>query len=153
MPEVEVERLYWDSALEFGPEPGLAEALAATRETGLTMGAISNSSFSGEVLEHELAKYGLLDYFDFLVSTADYGLRKPHPQIFRVGLQKAAVAPERAWYVGNRIQYDVEGALGVGLTPVWYNRVGQEGEVPREALTISHWDDFPPMVHAALETQ
>ncbi len=151
MPEEEVERLYWDNALEFAPEPGVADALEAVRATGLTMGVISNASFSGKVLEHELAKHGLLDYFDFLVSTADYGLRKPHPQIFRVGIQKAAVAPEHAWYVGNSLQYDVDGALGVGLTPVWYNRVGQEGEVPQKALTISLWDEFPPMVQAALE--
>jgi putative hydrolase of the HAD superfamily len=113
------------------------------------MGVVSNSSFSGEVLEYELTKHGLLDYFEFLVSTADYGLRKPHPQIFRVGLQKAGVSPESAWYVGNSLQFDVEGALQVGMTPVWYNRVGQEGTPPEGTFTIDHWSALPPILDAA----
>lgn len=146
MPEAEVERLYWDAALEFDTEPGVEAALAATAETGVTMGVVSNSPFHGEVLSYELEKRGLSRYFSFLVSTADYGLRKPHPQIFRVGLQKAKAAPERTWYIGNSLQYDVAGALGAGMTPVWYNRVGQEGEVPDGVAVIAHWSELDALL-------
>ena len=136
--EAELERLYWDAAFEFVPEPGVAEMLAAVRETGVRMGVVSNASFSG-----------LLHYFEFLISTADYGLRKPHPQIFRVGLQRTGVAPERTWYVGNSLQFDVAGAVSAGITPVWYNRVGVEGEAPEAAGTITHWSEFPALLRAA----
>lgn len=146
LPEGEVERLYWDAALEFDTEPGAEAALAATAETGVTMGVVSNSPFHGQVLFYELEKRGLSRYFSFLVSTADYGLRKPHPQIFRVGLQKADAAPERTWYIGNSLQYDVAGALGAGMRPVWYNRVGQAGEVPDGAAVIAHWSEFEALL-------
>lgn len=152
LPEPDIERLYWDAAFEFVTEPGAAEALAAVKESGVVMGVVSNSSFSGEVLRYELEKKGLLRYFSFLVSTADYGLRKPHPQIFRVGLQKAGVSPERTWYVGNSLQFDVAGALAAGITPVWYNRVGQDGagsEVAAAAAEIAHWGEFPALLRAA----
>lgn len=144
--EAELERRYWDAAFEFVPEPGVEEALAAVRETGVRMGVVSNASFSGEVLRHELEKQGLFEYFDFLISTADYGLRKPHPQIFRVGLQRTGVAPERTWYVGNSLQFDVAGAVAAGITPVWYNRLGVEGEAPQAVGTITHWSEFPPLL-------
>ncbi|NBF40954.1 MAG: HAD hydrolase-like protein [Spirochaetes bacterium] len=147
--EAELERLYWDAAFEFLPEPGVAEMLAAVRETGVRMGVVSNASFSGEVLCHELEKHGLLSYFEFLISTADYGLRKPHPQIFRVGLQRTGVAPEQTWYVGNSLQFDMAGAVAAGITPVWYNRVGVEGAAPEAAGTITHWSEFPALLRAA----
>jgi putative hydrolase of the HAD superfamily len=148
--ELELERMYWDAALEFVPEPGAAEALDAARELGLTLGVISNSSFTGPVLSHELAKQGLDGNLEFVLSTADYGLRKPHPQIFRVGLQKAGVDPSRAWYVGNSLEFDVEGALEVGMVPVWYNRVGQETVPPAGTYTIAHWSELPPLLSAAI---
>ena len=147
--EAELERRYWDAAFEFVPEPGVEDALAAVRETGVRMGVVSNASFSGEVLRHELEKHGLFQYFEFLISTADYGLRKPHPQIFRVGLQRAGVAPERTWYVGNSLQFDVAGAVSAGITPVWYNRVGVEGAAPEAVGTITHWSEFSPLLRTA----
>ena len=147
--EAELERLYWDTAFEFVPEPGVDEMLAAVRETGVTMGVVSNASFSGEVLRHELEKHGLLQFFEFLISTADYGLRKPSPHIFRVALQKAGVVPERTWYVGNSLQFDVAGAVAAGITPVWYNRVGQDGDPVEVAGVLSHWSEFPGLLRAA----
>jgi putative hydrolase of the HAD superfamily len=126
------------------------EALDAAAELGLILGVISNSSFTGPVLSHELSKQGLDRHLEFVVSTADYGLRKPHPQVFRVGLQKAGVAPENAWYVGNSLEFDVAGALGVGMVPVWYNRLGQEGSAPAGSYTIRHWNELAPLLAEAL---
>ena len=144
--DAELERLYWDSAFEFGIEPGVVDALEAVRHAGLTTGVVSNSSFSGEVLLHELMKKGIECYFDFLVSSADYGLRKPHPQIFRIGIRKAGVSPRRAWYVGNSLELDVAGAADVGMTGVWYNRRGLDGELPAGARAIIHWRELAPLL-------
>jgi putative hydrolase of the HAD superfamily len=148
-PEAELERIYWDNALEFGLEPGVVDALEAVRAAGLTTGVVSNSSFSGEVLLHELAKRGVAKYFDFLVSSADYGLRKPHPRIFRVGVRKAGVPATRTWYVGNSLELDVAGAAHVGMMGVWYNRRGLDGELPAGAAAITHWREFLPLMETA----
>lgn len=138
----EIELEYWKEALSFAPEPGVAHALEAVRRAGYRQAVISNTAVSEKTIRHELARHGLEEYFEFLVATADYGLRKPHHRVFTLALGLAGVTADRAWYVGNTLRYDVRGAAGAGLTPVWYNRVGQHGELPAGALELAGWSDF-----------
>jgi hypothetical protein len=32
------------------------------------------------------------------------------------------------------------------MTPVWYNRVGQEGEVPDGVAVIAHWSELDALL-------
>ena len=138
----EIESRYWEGAVSFELEPEIGSALDELRSAGVRMAVISNAVFSGPVLSQELQRRGLLDYFEFVMSSADYGVRKPHGSIFRACLARLGLAPDEAWYVGNIPHIDVEGASGVGMRPVWYNRYGLEATLPDSALEVSSWAHF-----------
>ena len=91
------------------------------RSQGLTLGLISNMNRPG----HELAEgLGLTPYLDLTVTSAEVGAEKPHAPIFQAALAKAGAEPAESVHVGDQLTSDVEGARGVGITPVLIDRDG-----------------------------
>jgi putative hydrolase of the HAD superfamily len=68
----------------------------------------------------ELHKVGLLDYFDPIVISGDYGYRKPDRRLFQLALDEMGVAAENAVYVGNDTHRDIFGAREAGMTTVLF---------------------------------
>ncbi|MGA7763120.1 MAG: HAD-IA family hydrolase [Candidatus Binataceae bacterium] len=94
--------------------------------------ATNRSATTAGLIEH----LGLGGVFDAVASARDKVRPKPAPDIVRLCLERAGVAPERAVYVGDS-QIDVEAAsgagahfLGVGARVVHPHRVASLGEVP-----------------------
>lgn len=143
----EVELEFWKVATRFAPEPEIEEVLDALRGLAVPMGIASNSAFSGRALSWELAHNGLSEYFEFLMSSADYGVRKPDPIFLRAGASKLGFEPSDLWYVGNSIRYDVAGALNAGMGAIWYNRIkapGDDGTKPD--AEVHGWREFLDLV-------
>jgi putative hydrolase of the HAD superfamily len=69
----------------------------------------------------ELHKVGILEYFDPIVVSGDYGFRKPDVRLFQVAIDKMGVAPEHTLYVGNDMYRDVYGAQQAGLRTVLFD--------------------------------
>lgn len=90
----------------------------AMRERGLKVGLISNTMIHGHLHREDMARFGLLDFFDHTVFSGDVGLWKPDPRIFRRVLDALGIAPEEALFVGDRIVDDVGGAQSVGMRGV-----------------------------------
>jgi putative hydrolase of the HAD superfamily len=68
----------------------------------------------------ELHKVDLLDYFDPIVISGDYGYRKPDRRLFQFALDEMGVAAENAVYVGNDMHRDIFGAREAGMTTVLF---------------------------------
>jgi FMN phosphatase YigB (HAD superfamily) len=100
--------------------------LFALRGRGLRLGVVSNTWTPGDVICEELDKHGLLPYLDSVISSADAGLRKPHPAIFRQALEEIAVRAEEAVFVGDSLIADVRGAQAVGMRGVLCRQFRQE---------------------------
>ena len=115
-----MEEAFWRAALRMAPAAGAADALARLAAAGFTLGVVSNSIFSGRILRAELAIHGLLDRLAFVMSSADYGVRKPHPALFSAAVAASGAAPDHTWFVGDSLANDVGGAVQSGLRPVWY---------------------------------
>lgn len=94
---------------------GLPEALARAQQAGLRLGIISNSEGKLAAL---LTRVSLDGYFEHVIDSALEGVRKPDPEIFRRGLSRMNVAPERALYAGDIPRIDVDGARAVGMDAV-----------------------------------
>jgi putative hydrolase of the HAD superfamily len=69
----------------------------------------------------ELYKVGLLDHFDPIVVSGDYGYRKPDRRLFQFALDGMGAPAERTLYVGNDIYRDVFGAREAGLQTVMFD--------------------------------
>lgn len=81
----------------------------------------------------ELHAVGLLDYFNPVIVSGDYGYRKPDPRLFQKALAVLGVRPEQALYIGNDMYHDIWGAQEVGMKAIMisYNHA----DISSEAIT------------------
>src|SRR5262245_38434023 len=85
------------------PDPAAPAALRLVKEAGLIAGVISNSNGSVRSI---LEETGLAPDLDFIIDSAVVGVEKPDPRIFRHGLERARLAPESAFYIGDLYSVD-----------------------------------------------
>lgn len=97
-------------ALRFRTVPGAAETLARLRARGLALGVVANWDCA---LPRHLEALGLRG-FSIVVTSADVGVAKPDPAIFRFALERLGVAAGRALHVGDE-PADAEGAVAAGM--------------------------------------
>ena len=132
----ELEKAFWNGALTYKPVDGIFELLDMLDANGIKTGIISNSINKGTILEEELEKHNLAHRFSFVMSSADYVVRKPHRYLFQVALKKMGLSPSEVWFVGDKIEYDIRGALDSGLYPVWYNWMNQPAAIDGDYLEV-----------------
>ena len=102
-------------------------------------------------LEEELAKHNLVHRFSFLISSIDYVFRKPHRRLFQIAVKKMNLAPQDIWFVGDKLEYDIRGAIDYGLYPVWYNPEGKPGEIDDEYLEVRSWHEFREEIESVVD--
>ena len=106
------------AALAFEEIAGAAAALDRLRAMGLRLACVANWDMS---LPEALARAGLAEKFDTIVSSAEAVAPKPNPAPFLVALRRLGVEPGRALHIGDS-EADRLGAAAVGmrfaLTPV-----------------------------------
>ena len=121
VPMDELEIILADAADPDRLMPGVSDMLAELRHRGIRTGVISNLGWSGNALTARLTRMLPEHAFEFIIASSEYALRKPHPLLFRVALEKAGLPASEVWYVGDSIAADVTGAKNAGLTPVLYD--------------------------------
>lgn len=107
--------------------------LDALRERGLKTGLVSNSMDPPWILVRDLEQMELLSRLDGAVFSSEVGVRKPDPKIFERALDKLGVAADRALFVGDRLDADVDGARRVGMRTVqamWFRAEEDDGVEP-----------------------
>ncbi|CAM9223921.1 unnamed protein product [Phaeothamnion confervicola] len=90
------------------------ERLRAWRDSGEgpVLGVLSNAD---ERLVTILDNLGILDYFDFVVTSREIGCEKPSRQMFDVALTRAGITvPREALHCGNDLMLDVLAAKDAG---------------------------------------
>ena len=88
--------------------PHLKETMEELKAMGLRLGVISNI-ISRSVVRHFLAEYGIEELMDCVITSAETGIRKPSPEIFRIAEKAMGLEPEELAYVGDTISRDVIG--------------------------------------------
>ncbi len=128
--------------------PDVLPALEKLKEMGLKMGVISNRTMGGRPFLEEWAETPLANYIDDIIISCDVGYMKPHPEIFRIAMEKIGVEPGRSMMVGDLLRADVIGARWAGMTSVWINRDGQPNEYPsvRPDYEIKNFDELIEIV-------
>jgi putative hydrolase of the HAD superfamily len=98
-------------ALSFRPLPGVPEALERLRARGLALAVVSNWDVG---LHDHLRELELGHCFAAIVTSAEAGVAKPDPELFRVVLTRLGVAPGRTLHVGDD-GADEAGAIAAGM--------------------------------------
>lgn len=92
------------------------ETLKALKERGYSLGIIANQ-VPGTA--QRLEAWGLLPYFDVVAASAELGIAKPDPLIFKKALEFAGCPPQKAVMVGDRLDNDIRPAKALGMKTVW----------------------------------
>lgn len=117
---------FWSSSMTVRLIDGAAEALDGLARRSIRRAVISNSSFSADTIRRTLADLGVAHRFEFVVSSADYGVRKPHPAIFEAALARLGLTAAEAWFAGDNVAYDIDGGRGAGMFTVLFHPHGDE---------------------------
>jgi len=149
----ELETVFWNGALTYKPAKGIFELLDILDARAIKTGILSNSINRGIVLEDELAKHDLAERFSFVMSSADYGVRKPHEYIFRIAVKKMGLAQSDIWFIGDNVEYDIRGALNAGLYPVWYNWRNESVSMDDEVLEIRSMQELRQNIESLYTTE
>jgi HAD superfamily hydrolase (TIGR01549 family) len=79
-------------------------------------------------IRETLTRDGLHGFFDIWIISAEVGLEKPDPRIFKAAVDAADVGPWRCVQVGDRLDNDIVPAKDVGMRAIWLLR----GEAPND---------------------
>lgn len=80
------------------------------------IGVIANQSLG---TAERLEKFGVLQYIDLVVASAEEGVAKPDRRIFEIALNRANCKSEHSVMIGDRIDNDIVPAKKLGMHTIW----------------------------------
>jgi putative hydrolase of the HAD superfamily len=130
-------------------EDGMSDALDELNDMEVRLGCVSNAFMSFETLERILDERGLGRHMEFVISSADTGIRKPDEAIYLTAVQRLGLAPGEVVYVGDRMSADVEGPAAIGMPGILTQQYRSEepgaGSVTPIAV-IQHLRELPAVI-------
>ena len=96
------------------------ETVQQVKAAGYKVGLVSNTMFPGSLHTADLNRFGLIDYFDALVFSADEFKWKPNADPFLHVLTMLDAEPETAVYVGDDPASDVVGGRAAGMHTIYF---------------------------------
>jgi putative hydrolase of the HAD superfamily len=124
--------------------PDTLPTITTLQEQGLELGIISN--FDSRLFA-VLRGLGIEDKFATVTISSLAHAAKPSPKIFHLALEKHAVDPEEAMYVGDSLLDDVEGATKAGLRAILLDREGKHAGTGVQ--TIRTLQELLPLVEGS----
>ena len=94
----------------------------------------------------KLEAIGAEVYIDFMVTSEEAGVEKPHYHLFELCVEKAGVRAEECAFIGDNVKKDIEGAWESGLRGIWYTQEKEPTErryfPTLRSFAGIHVDDF-----------
>ena len=115
------------------PYPAAARVLRTLKVRGYRIGIIANQS-AGTV--GRLRGWGLLPLIDLVTASAEAGVSKPDPAIFRLALAQAGCPAEQAAMIGDRLDNDVTPAKALGMYTIWLPQGPARWHSPRSNAEV-----------------
>lgn len=155
----EVEKILWDNVCPMTDKcllPGVRQMLADLQARGIRTGVVSNMGWSGAALTRRINTLLPDNHFEFIITSSEYGYRKPNELLFQLALNKAGLKAEEVWFVGDTFKMDVIGAHNAGIFPVFYQGEPEDSnelrrkpitqQVDFDYATIKHWDELKKLL-------
>jgi putative hydrolase of the HAD superfamily len=100
------------------PNEPMVKAIERAQEVGVPTGLISNSW----VMDHYTEE--IRELFDVVVISAEVGLHKPQPEIYRLAAEQLGMTPEDCVFVDD-LRENCAGAEAVGMTAIMHRDTEQ----------------------------
>ena len=101
------------------------DVLKELKERGITTSILSNGT--GKMLETAVKTAAIGQYLDHVISVDQLGIYKPHPNVYRLAVDKLSLPAEQICFMSSNA-WDVAGGANFGFQAVWVNRLGQTPE-------------------------
>ncbi len=85
------------------------------------------SNFYGNI-QTVLKDFGIARFFPKIVESAVVGVRKPDPEIFRLGVKDLGLSADEVVVIGDSYRKDIEPAIKAGCQAVWIKGKGWTAE-------------------------
>jgi FMN phosphatase YigB (HAD superfamily) len=151
---IELERHYIDSSVDrlmrealddLTPTPGSIETIRFLKARGYTLGVISSAAHH-EFVEWALASFGILELFDFVLTSVSAGIYKSRPELYRLALDSVGADAGRSLHVGDSIKWDVETASLAGMRTAWLVSEQRHTSEVRPDLTFESLEGSGPEI-------
>ena len=108
------------------------------------------SNFYGN-LQTVLCEFGLTDYFQAVIESAEVGYRKPDLEIFRIAIEKTGNRPEEVVIIGDSYKNDIQPATLLGCPSIWLKVKGwhDADETIEHPCIINDFSALPPVIARA----
>lgn len=125
-----LEEILFNCALEINTVELFNDTISTLEQLkllGIPVYLLSNSIFKKNVMKKFINQYDLDKYFVNIHFSADYGIRKPHRDLFKIVFDDitkhdTTIEMEQVYFVGDNFEADILGAENFGFTPVFINR-------------------------------
>jgi HAD superfamily hydrolase (TIGR01662 family) len=130
-------------------EEDAAQTLEALKIMGYRLGMISNAA-DDENVQELVDKGNLRSHFEFILSSAACGIRKPDAHIFQLALDHFKVSPGKTVMIGDTLDADILGANQMGIYSIWVSRRAKdppEGELSiQPQAVVSSLSELPELL-------
>ncbi len=121
--------------------------LETLHRRGLRLALISNSMWPGHVHRQQMARFGILRYFDQTFFSGDVAMWKPQPALYRLALNRLDILPEQALFVGDTPEHDLVGARAVGIKTVYKRNDAFKLDGFQPDAEITHLAELPALLN------
>ena len=83
----------------------------------------------------KLNKAKIAHYFETVTNSEMAGVKKPHPRIFELALEKASAKKDESIMIGDNFEADILGAVNFGMESIYYNYHQQEASIDVPTIT------------------
>ena len=105
--------------------PDVPAAVRRLSDAGVRLAVVSN--MTAEMLGHGLARDGLLQRFDLILSTDELRRHKPDRSVYEEGARRLGLSTNGVLFVPFAA-WDLAGASAAGHPTFWVNRLGMRNE-------------------------
>ncbi len=133
-------KLYWKTLLDVAVcEEGIVELFKALKEAHIQIGIGTN--MTSLIQFEKIQRFGLAPYVDFMTTSEDAGVEKPHTAFFIKCAQKSGCALSECVFIGDSLKHDILGAKSANMNAVLYRpaRKAKASAVPEDVGVISDY--------------
>ncbi len=136
----ELEQIYWKFIFDrMRLREGAEELLNLVKGMDWKIGICTD--LTAGVQLQKIRILGLERWIDCIVTSEEAGVEKPHPEIFRLCLEKMGLNRNEVFLVGDNFSRDIEGAKKAGIWSIWYKR-GETEKQTKEYPVIQNFSEL-----------
>lgn len=112
--------IYWNDFIEnISLSEDTSDFFANAKRNAIPICIVTN--FSTDIQFRKIAKLGIEDYIDHVVTSEEVGAEKPDHLIFDFALERIGLPARQVCMIGDDWQNDIVGATTLGIRSYWFN--------------------------------